>query len=208
VQALLVPTEGVQVIGLDFDASYLPARMVGGDFYQFLPVEGGGAIVVVGDVSGKGLKAAMLVSLAVGILRNEKSTSPAAILSALNAGIVGRTGGGFITCCCARFDPDGTVTIANAGHLSPYCDGAELEVEAGLPLGVVEDTTYMETKASGVQFAFVSDGVVEAENAQRELFGFARMLGISNHSAQEIADAAKAWGQTDDITVVTVRRNV
>jgi sigma-B regulation protein RsbU (phosphoserine phosphatase) len=93
VQALLVPTEGVKVVGLDFEASCLPARTVGGDFYQFLPMVGGGAIVVVGDVSGKGLKAAMLVSLAVGILRNEKSTSPASILSALNAGIVGRTGG-------------------------------------------------------------------------------------------------------------------
>jgi phosphoserine phosphatase RsbU/P len=205
VQALLVPTEDFKVVGLDFEASYLPARTVGGDFYQFLPMMGGGAIVVVGDVSGKGLKAAMLVSLAVGILRNEKSTSPASILSALNAGIVGRTGGGFITCCCARFDPDGSVTLANAGHLSPYCDGVELEVEAGLPLGVVEDATYVEAKASGLQFAFVSDGVVEAENAQRELFGFERTLEMSKRSAHDIAEAARVWGQTDDITVVTVR---
>jgi serine phosphatase RsbU (regulator of sigma subunit) len=208
VQELLVPTDGVKVVGLDLQAAYLPARTVGGDFYQFLPLPEGGAIVVVGDVSGKGLKAAMLVSLAVGILRNEKSTSPAAILSALNAGIVGRTGGGFITCCCARFDPDGTVTLANAGHLAPYCDGVEVEVEAGLPLGVVEDTTYMETKARGVHFAFVSDGVVEAENAQRELFGFARTLEMSKRSAHDIAEAARAWGQTDDITVVTVRRTI
>ena len=207
VQELLVPTDGVKVVGLDLEAAYLPARTVGGDFYQFLPLPEGGAIVVVGDVSGKGLKAAMLVSLAVGILRNEKSTSPAVILEALNAGIVGRTGGGFITCCCARFDHDGTVTLANAGHLSPYCDGVELEVEAGLPLGVVEDAAYVETKARGRQFSFVSDGVVEAENAQRELFGFARTLEMSKRSAHDIAEAARAWGQTDDITVVTVRRS-
>ncbi len=100
------------------------------------------------------------------------------------------------------------MTIANAGHLSPYCDGVELEVEAGLPLGVVENATYMETKASGVQFAFVSDGVVEAENAQRELFGFARTLEMSKLSAHDIAEAARAWGQNDDITVVTVRRTI
>ena len=130
-------------------------------------------MVLVGDVSGKGLKAAMLVSVCVGILRNVESSSPAQILAALNRGLVGHTGGGFVTCCCARFDADGTVTIANAGHPSPYVDGRE----------------------------------VEAESAQRELFGFDRTREISTRSAQEIAEAAKAWGQNDDITVVTVRRN-
>ena len=163
--------------------------------------------MLVGDVSGKGLKAAMLVSVAVGILRNEKSSSPATILAALNEGLIGRTGGGFVTCCCARFDADGTVTIANAGHPSPYCDGREVEVEAGLPLGIVPGVEYAESVTQGKRFTFVSDGVVEAENAQRELFGFDRTRDISGKSAQEIADAAKAWGQTDDITVVTVRRN-
>ena len=188
------------------EAVYLPATEVGGDFYQVLDSADGASIVLVGDVSGKGLKAAMLVSLAVGILRNEKSNSPAEILSALNDGLAGRTGGGFVTCCCARFDADGTVTIANAGHPAPYCDGHEVEVEAGLPLGIAQGVAYSELVTRGESFTFVSDGVVEAENAQRELFGFDRTRDISTKSAQEIAQAAKAWRQNDDITVVTVRR--
>ena len=83
-------------------------------------------------------------------------------------------------------------------------------LESGLPLGVVADCPYIETSAMvgcGEQVTFVSDGVVEAANEHGELFGFDRTREISGQSAQEIADAAKAWGQNDDITVVTVRRN-
>ena len=185
---------------------YLPASEVGGDFYQVLERAGGSRVVLVGDVSGKGLKAAMLVSVCVGMLRRERSSSPAEILAGLNEGLAGRCGGGFVTCCCARFDADGMVTIANAGHPSPYCDGREVEVEAGLPLGIAPGVEYAEFVTHGEQFTLVSDGVVEAENAQRELFGFARTRQISGKSAQEIAETAKAWGQNDDITVVTVRR--
>jgi serine phosphatase RsbU (regulator of sigma subunit) len=148
----------------------------------------------------------MLVSLAIGILRTAKSPSPAGLLTALNDGLAGRAGGGFITCCCARFDVDGAVTLANAGHPSPYADGRELEVDAGLPLGVLAGAEYGESMATGERFTFVSDGVVEAENASRELFGFDRTREISTKPAAEIAAAAKDWGQTDDITVVTVRR--
>ncbi len=185
---------------------YLPASEVGGDFYQVLERPDGARVVLVGDVSGKGLKAAMLVSVTVGMLRRESSSSPAQILNGLNEGLIGRTGGGFVTCCCVRFDADGTVTIANAGHPSPYCDGREVEVEAGLPLGIAAGVEYSELVMRGERLTLVSDGVVEAENAQRELFGFDRTREISTKSAQEIAEAAKAWGQNDDITVVTVRR--
>ena len=148
-----------------------------------------------------------LVSATIGMLRRENSSSPGGILTGLNDALAGHTGGGFVTCCCARFGADGTVTIANAGHPSPYCDGREVEVAAGLPLGVVGEVAYEESVVQGERFTFVSDGVVEAENAQRELFGFDRTREISIKSAREIAEAAKAWGQTDDITVVTVRRN-
>ena len=187
------------------DAVYLPASEVGGDFYQILDRADGSRVVLVGDVSGKGLKAAMLVSATIGMLRRENSSSPGVILAGLNDGLTGHVGGGFVTCCCARFGPDGTVSIANAGHPSPYCDGREVEVAAGLPLGVMGDVVYVESVVPGERFTFVSDGVVEAENAQRELFGFERTRAISTQSAQEIAEAAKAWGQNDDITVVTVR---
>ena len=190
------------------EAVYAPANEVGGDFHWTRLEPDGSLLAVVGDVSGKGLKAAMLVSVVIGILRNEKSSQPSAILAALNDGLTGHTGGGFVTCCCARFDADGTVTLASAGHPSPYADGRELEVSTGLPLGIAPGVAYDESTASGSRFTFVSDGVVEAENAQRELFGFDRTREISGKSAQEIAEAAQAWGQNDDITVVTVRRNV
>ncbi len=206
VQQFLLPQARVETAAFRSEATYLPAAEVGGDFYWTRSESGGALIVVVGDVSGKGLKAAMLVSVAVGILRNEKSGSPGVILSALNAGLVGHTGGGFVTCCCARFDAPGTVTFANAGHPAPYGDGREVEMEAGLPLGVVEGVGYEETTATGMAFTFVSDGVVEAASESGELFGFERTQEISGKSAGEIAAAAQAWGQNDDITVVTVRR--
>ena len=185
---------------------YLPASEVGGDFYQIMARADGSRLVLVGDVSGKGLKAAMQVSATIGMLRRKSSSSPGAILAGLNDGLAGYLGGGFVTCCCARFDADGKVTIANAGHPPPYCDGCEVEVEAGLPLGIAPGVQYAESVARGEQFTFVSDGVVEAENAKRELFGFDRTREISGKSAREIAEAAQAWGQNDDFTVVTVRR--
>ena len=206
VQQLLLPQVGAATGRFAVDAVYEPAQELGGDFHWSRLETDGSLLVAAGDVSGKGLKAAILVSVAVGILRNEKSASPAAILGALNEGLSGQAGGGFVTCCCARFDSDGTVTIANAGHLAPYCDMREVEIEAGLPLGILTGASYDERVVIGNRFTFVSDGVVEAENARRELFGFERTREISGKSAAEIADAAKAWGQTDDITVVTVRR--
>ena len=99
-QSLMLPSaaiEGVEMV-------YLPPTEVGGDFFQLIDRDAGTRIVVVGDVSGKGLRAAMLVSLAIGILRNERTSSPARILSVLNEGLMGRSGDGFVTCCCARFD--------------------------------------------------------------------------------------------------------
>ena len=97
--------------------------------------------------------------------------------------------------------------VANAGHPAPYAGGCEVEVEAGLPLGVVGGVEYAESRlVLGGQFVLVSDGVVEAENPKRELFGFDRTREISDKPAQQIAEAARAWGQNDDITVVTVRR--
>ncbi len=209
VQQLLLPASAAGTRTYQMQAAYEPSQEVGGDFYWSRELPDGALLVAVGDVSGKGLKAAMLVSVAVGALRNERSSEPGSVLSALNASLVGHTGGGFVTCGCARFDPDGQVTLANAGHLAPFSKGAEVMVEPGLPLGVVAGVEYPETKlrmAVGDQFTLISDGVVEAESAQRELFGFERTREMSGQSAAEIAAAAKGWGQNDDITVVTVRR--
>jgi hypothetical protein len=203
-ELLLQPSE--RSPGSLVQAAYHPAREVGGDFYFTSALPGDALLLVTGDVSGKGLRAAMLVNLVIGALRRESSSSPAEVLAGLNRVLCGQTAGGFVTCCCARFDPGGAVTVANAGHLPPYVDGTELELEGGLPLGLSPDATYEETVVRGEYFTFVSDGVVEAENSKRELFGFDRTREISVQPAAEIAEAARAWGQNDDITVVTVRR--
>ena len=121
--------------GYEVSAVYEPAQEVGGDFYQAVQTKGG-TLVVVGDVSGKGLKAAMVVSLLVGALRARAGLMPAALLAELNQALAGGMGGGFVTCVAARFAADGSGWIANAGHLMPYCDGRELEVASGLPLGL------------------------------------------------------------------------
>lgn len=188
------------------DVVYHPAQEVGGDFYWMRTTADGSLVLVVGDVSGKGPKAAMLVSVAVGVLRNEKSERPAEILAALNDALAGQAGRGFVTCCCARFEPGGPVAIANAGSPPPYCDGAELALDPALPLGIDRGSIFSEATFEGRAFTFVSDGVVEAANAKGELFGFERTQSIGTRPAREIAETAKAWGQNDDITVVTVRR--
>ena len=146
----------------------------------------------------------MTVSLVTGALRNRRSDEPAAILAELNAVLLGSPG--FVTCCIVRLEPGGRLTAANAGHPAPYLQGKELELAPGLPLGIVAEVEYTEaTVAFDGSLTLVSDGVIEAANSSGELFGFDRTREISTKSAQEIAEAAKQWGQNDDITVVTVR---
>ena len=206
-QELFLRSTAEATPGFTLETAYHPALEVGGDFYHVVPDEDGSLLVVAGDVSGKGMKAAMLVAGVVGSLRSQSSRSPAGVLASLNNSLCGNTGGGFVTCCAVLFEKSGKVTMANAGNPAPYCDGHEVLVDAGLPLGIAPGVEYPECVTQGAMFTFVSDGVVEAENAQRELFGFDRTREISGKSAQEIAEAAQAWGQNDDITVVTVRRN-
>jgi sigma-B regulation protein RsbU (phosphoserine phosphatase) len=102
------------------------------------------------------------------------------------------------------------VTIANAGHLSPYLNGRELELAGALPLGVMSGVAY-ETRefclAPGSRLTFYSDGVVEARNQGGELFGFERAQELSTQPAAAIVEAAQKFGQEDDITVVTIARD-
>lgn len=209
VQQMLLPAAHRLTTAYESHAIYSPAQEVGGDFYWSRIAADGSLIVVLGDVSGKGLQAAMLVSVVVGVLRNERADSPATILSALNEALVGHTAGGFVTCCCGRFRPDGSLTFANAGHLAPYCNGSEVAFEFDLPLGVASGLSYLESELHlepGGRITLISDGVIEAANSKGELFGFSRMADIATRPAEEIAGAARAWGQNDDITVLTVRR--
>ena len=115
--------------------------------------------------------------------------------------------GGFATCVCADISEDGELTLANAGHLAPYCNGEEIPLDSSLPLGIYHHAEYSETTlklAPGDQLTFLSDGVVEAQSPTGELFGFDRTAAISTQSAEAIAAAAQAFGQEDDITVLTL----
>jgi len=206
-----VPASLPKLAGFELEAAYFPAQEVGGDFYQVLEQHEGFALIVVGDVSGKGLKAAMTGALAIGALRTlaAENFSPATLLSRLNGQMLTTQESGFITCICVRLSPQGGVTMANAGHLSPYRRGEEIALDSGLPLGLTADADYGETEIQlepGDKLMLLSDGVVEAMNPQRQLFGFERVRGISEESAHYIASAAQAFGQEDDITVLTVTR--
>jgi hypothetical protein len=212
VQRILVPEQNAAVPGFHIQSVYKPAQQVGGDFFQILPTDDGGVLVIVGDVAGKGLPAAMLVSVLVGAVRGvaEFTKDPTALLSNLNERLVGRASGAFSTALIARITADGRVTVANAGHLSPYLDGKEVELPGALPLGVASSTRYETTEFHldpGSRLTFYSDGVIEAQQPGGELFGFERAGGISMRSAAEIVEMAKSFGQQDDITVVTVTRN-
>ncbi|HTW49618.1 MAG TPA: PP2C family protein-serine/threonine phosphatase [Acidobacteriaceae bacterium] len=209
VQDRLVPAQLPLLPGLHLDATYLPATEVGGDFYQVFPQGDGSALVVIGDVSGKGLKAAMTGTLVLGALRSlaQDNLSPAQTLFRLNAQLATSSDLGFVTCLCARIAADGKLTLANAGHLPPYRNGEELPLDSGLPLGITPDTTYAESTvqlAPSDRLTFLSDGVAEAQAASGQLFGFDRTRAISTQSAEAIAHAAQSHGQQDDITVLTL----
>jgi serine phosphatase RsbU (regulator of sigma subunit) len=211
IQEVILPASGEIFPGFRVEAVYQPAQQVGGDFFQISRVGNLGLLVVVGDVAGKGLPAALLVSMLVGSVRSvaEYSHDPSLILGKLNDRLMGRTHGGFCTALAAHIADDGQVTIANAGHLSPYLDGREIELTGAFPLGIVSGAEYSSTSfhfPPGSRLMFYSDGVVEATDADGGLFGFDGALAISTSSAAEIAKTAVAFGQTDDITVVTVER--
>jgi len=211
IQQQLIPAALPSLPGLQIEAAYVPAEEVAGDFYQAIEQPDKAALIIFGDVSGKGLKAAMTATLAIGALRTlaVENLSPGELLNRLNRQICEARNGGFITCCCARIGSQGTVTLANAGHLPPYSDGTEIEVPSGLPLGLVSEVEYSEIHfdlAPGRTLTLVSDGVVEASDASGELYGFERTRDISSQSAASIAAVAKAFGQSDDITVLTISR--
>lgn len=192
--------------GFSVETAYLPASEVGGDFYQVQPLKDGAFLLVVGDVSGKGLKAAMFVSMLSGAIRNRHSDSPAEILGELNRVAASALAGGFVTALIARIDSH-QMEISSAGHPSPYLDGKELALTSALPLGIDRGAVYEQLQfAFNGPLLFLSDGVLEAANLKGELFGFDRTAQVSTQSASAIAEAARAWGQNDDITVVTVRR--
>ena len=209
VQELMIPRESPKTPGFHVDTVYTPATEVGGDFFHIQATGDGGLLIVIGDVAGHGLQAAMNVSMLMGALRRAPVTSPAQLLSGLNKVLVGSAS--FTTCEAAYFSANGELVLASAGHPPPFLNSQEILLPGGLPLGVISDVTYEEVRLylhPGDRLLMMSDGVAEARKSNGEMFGFDRVRNLSNQSAFFIAEAAKDFGQEDDITVLTVRRLV
>lgn len=211
VQQYLIPKQLPDLPGFDIHCEYRPALEVGGDFFQIVPhARDGSSMVVIGDVAGKGMHAGMLAALIVGAVRTaaEFTSDPAHVLSLLNERLENR---GNATCLVLRIDPSGSISSANAGHIPPYLNGKELAMEGALPLGSLRNANYPVTQWSldpGDSLLLISDGVIEAQDHKGNLFGFDRLQALlgSQPSAAAVAAAAEAFGQQDDITVLSVRR--
>ncbi|MGB6191847.1 MAG: GAF domain-containing SpoIIE family protein phosphatase [Terracidiphilus sp.] len=207
VQQLLLQGASRLTPGFIVESVYLPASEAGGDFFFVEPTDDGSIVAVVGDVSGKGLTAAMRVAMILGVLHREDSFNPAEILFSLNNALIAQEQLGFSTACCIRIASSGEYAYANAGHIAPYLAGRELESVPALPLGLVPDQSYELVRGHlkpGERIVLVSDGVPEARSASGELFGFERLPALTLQSARAIADAAQHFGQEDDITVVAL----
>ena len=213
VQQFLIPEDLPQVPGLTIESDYRPAREVGGDFFQIIPdASDGSALVLVGDVAGKGMQAGMLATLLVGSMRTAATFTrdPAVILSTLNNRLCGK---GNATCLALRIEADGRATLVNAGHLPPYCNGVELPMEGALPLGTIAGIEFPILHFQinpGDTLTLISDGILEAQKPDGELFGFERIAELLSRpsTASSLANAAQDFGQEDDITVLTIARRV
>jgi serine phosphatase RsbU (regulator of sigma subunit) len=207
VQQLLLQGASRPTPGFHVESVYLPASEVGGDFFFVSSAPDGSLTAVVGDVSGKGLTAAMRVAMILGALRRETSNDPDEILAELNNTLIAQGQLGFTTACCIRISLSGEYTLANGGHIAPYLKGRELETPPSLPLGIVAGQTYELVQGSleaGDRLVLFSDGVLEARAQSGELYGFERLSSLTLKSAQEIAETAQRFGQEDDITVLTI----
>jgi serine phosphatase RsbU (regulator of sigma subunit) len=215
-QQILVPETLPAIPGFTLTSAYRPAQEVGGDFFQIIPLEGalhGSTLIVLGDVSGKGLQAAMTVSLIVGAVRTlaKFAPLPAQMLAEINQRLHGRLQGGFATCIAVLLNPDGSCILASAGHPAPFLNQRELDLPGALPLGLDLGTTYQQVPLQlreGDHFSLYTDGLLEARNQSGELYGFERLevLFGTRPSASQASEEAVAFGQEDDVTVLTLTR--
>ncbi len=213
IQRLMVPERLPPTSGYAIESIYRPAAQVGGDFFQVIPLGGGQTLAVIGDVSGKGLSAAMIVSMLIGMLHTISGISedPAQILAELNNRLFERKHGGFVTCLAVRLDPSGRIVLANAGHLPPWLNGAEVAFAGSMPLSIVASAAPEQITLEmrpGDRLNLITDGVVEARDAQGALFGFDRIQALMREEASPLvlAEAAIHHGQDDDLTVISILR--
>ncbi len=208
-------------------AYYGPARAVGGDFYDFIEMPGGRIGIAVGDVTDKGVPAALVMARTHSVLRAEasRSDSPGVILARANELLVPEMPARmFVTCLFAILEPEtGRIVMANAGHNLPYIrtDDGVVELRAtGMPLGLLPGIVYEETEgviAPGSNVLLYSDGLVEAHDPDQEMYGFPRLREAMtvDDAGSELLDrlldtlhtfTGPDWEQEDDITLVTLRR--
>jgi serine phosphatase RsbU (regulator of sigma subunit) len=229
IQQASLPKEVPSLAGWQILPFYQPAREVGGDFYDFFDLEEGRLGVVVGDATGKGMPAALMMASTRSTLRAvaQASESPGDALRRVNDPLATDIPSNmFVTCFYAILDPkSGTLSYANAGHDLPYLhrNGEAEELRArGMPLGLMPGMSYEEGEASlgeGGCVLFYSDGLVEAHDLEGEMFGFPRLRTlVAEHDAAErsLVDflmeelysfVGDGWEQEDDITLVTLRRS-
>jgi len=213
VQQVILPEPRLTLPTLVVESDYRPAREVGGDFFQIIPDKTAGSLLIVaGDVTGKGLKAGMLVALLVGAIRTaaQYNPDPTAVLSTLNRLLIGR-GDAQATCLAIQIAKDGAAKLANAGHIAPYLNGEPLPMEGALPLGMIEssESSLMQFELKdGDRLMLMSDGVAEATDDDGHLFGFERVHQLLQNakSVAEVANAAETFGQEDDISVISITR--
>ena len=213
VQRVILPEPIATLPGLAIESEYRPAREVGGDFFQILPRPSDGSMLIIaGDVAGKGLQAGMLVALLVGAIRTSAQfdPDPMVMLNVLNQRLWGRSQAS-ATCLALRIAADGRATLVNAGHLPPYLNGQPMDIEGSLPLGMIEDPEFSVMGFSlveGDHLLLMSDGIVEATDANGKLFGFERIRDLlrESGSAAALASAAQNFGQEDDISVIAITR--
>lgn len=217
-----------RLAGWELTAISLPARDLGGDLYDFLPLAAGWHGIMIGDVSGKGLPAALRMAVARTVFRHEarRDDLPAPTLAAVNRGVLSEIPQGMVTMLYAQLNTaHGELRIANAGHTFPLLvNGTVHEIElSGLPLGVDGDSDYEEAVTRldyGDSVLLYTDGVLEAEDTSGAIFTYERLEALvqANRTLKPRAMVAlllhelRAWSggrtQSDDITVVVLRRRL
>ncbi|HKV58839.1 MAG TPA: GAF domain-containing SpoIIE family protein phosphatase [Ktedonobacteraceae bacterium] len=227
IQQSFLPGDVPALAGWQFAPYYQPAREVGGDFYDFLPFADGRLGIVIGDVTGKGIPAALLMATVHTMLRTavQGMISPGEVLARVNELLVAEIPEGmFVTCFFALLDPEsGHLHYANAGHEPPYHQhgGNAAELWAtGMPLGMLPGTRYEEyeiTLSPGDSLLFYSDGLVEAHNPAKDMFGFPRLQKVLTEQTNgtPLIDVllselqrftGEEWEQEDDVTLLTLQR--
>jgi serine phosphatase RsbU (regulator of sigma subunit)/anti-sigma regulatory factor (Ser/Thr protein kinase) len=229
IQQHFLPEQLPKLAGWELAAYYRPAREVGGDFYDFVVLDDGRLGIMIADVTDKGVPAAMVMAAARSLLRasSQDLVSPGEVLERVNDQLCPTMPPNmFVTCLYGVLEPDsGHLIYANAGHDAPYVrtaggDVSELRAR-GMPLGLMEGMRYEEKEVclgSGDQVLFHSDGLAEAHNPHREMFGFPRIKAlVAEHAGAGAALLTRlldeleqftgpAWQQEDDVTLVTLQR--